>query len=286
MIQWEQVPSDDYAGFVRKGITWLASWPKSGNTWVRLFLSAYLRGPDNFSLSTLNLQGDAQLYHYQMHSPVPIGDVHTSDLWRIRAAALWTMYVTSRKTNLLLKTHFCNAKVNDYLLIPPDLTHKAVYIVRDPRDVLVSWKRYSEIPWDKAYNDMTSDTMLLHGSAGTVTQFISSWKSHVNSWLSDDDMDKAVIQYEGLLSDPESGMKRVLDFLEIPFDTDRFYAALLLTELNSLKKVENEAGFIDNVSGEKFFHKGGSRWQEELPKEYADRVLQECGDVMARFGYT
>lgn len=286
LIEWQQTPRSDErgAGFKRNGITWIASWPKSGNTWIRLFLSAYLKGPENFSLTSTNIEGDSQVHFHQMMSPVPLQDMSVGDRLRVRDAALAAHYTTSKKTNLLLKTHHANVAINDRRLIPIDLTSKAICLIRDPRDVLVSWKRYSDKSWQEAFENFSEETTYLY-DANSVPSFISSWVNHTKSWAYEDRFPIGWVKYEELLREPEVGFRKLLEFLEMDFIEDRFQECMRLTTLAKLKKLEKQTGFIDNGPNGAFFHKGGSRWQQELPKKYARQVADECAEIMEFFGY-
>jgi len=283
-IRYEQIPEG--TGFKRNGITWIASFPKSGNTWVRLFLSAYLNGTDNFSLQKRNFSGDSQMYVYQSVSPVPIQMLTDTETWRLRDAALSHQFYSSAQTNLILKTHTANAFVNNRWLIPKDLSHKTVYIVRDPRDVIVSWKRYSDESWDSAYKMITNESGRLYSKHPmAISTFVSSWDRHVESWTVDEGLDSIVIRYEDLVDRPETGFRAVLDYLEIPCVPDRFEDALDATSLDSLRSLEKEEGFVENQSKDTFFHKGGSRWTDELPIKYVDKIEKSFGDVMRTLNY-
>ena len=286
MIQYELIPDAKGVGFERNGITWLASWPKSGNTWVRMFLSAYLNGPENFSLKVRNFSGDSQMYCYQAVSPIPMSMLTDLEVWRLRDAALSHMFFSSVKTNLILKTHTANACLNDRWLIPKDLTHKSIYIVRDPRDVMVSWRRYAGASWKDAFDTLTNEEGRVYSKHPmAIPSFVSSWQRHVESWINDGKLSPAVIKYEGLLKDPETGFTNLLDYLEIEVDSARVKECVDLVSLDSLRENEKENGFFENMSKTTFFHKGGSRWEHELPPEYAREIEDQCGELMKQFDY-
>ena len=288
-IAYEHIPNEQNTGFRRNGITWLASWPKSGNTWVRLFLGAYLHGPENFDLKGGHLLGDTSVYHYQLVSPMPINQLNMDEVLRLRDAALYAQVVTSLKTNLLLKTHNANAAYNQRLLIPSDLSHKGVYIVRDPRDVALSYARYMGVAGiDEAVRQLLDDTTYIKGAEGSISipSFIGSWGSHVESWLNEQDFPVIVVKYERLMEDPGGTFEALLEFLGIEVQPDRFFEALEVTRLDSLKAREKKEGYTGNPSDEAFFHKGGSRWRDELPLHHAEAIWSAFGETMTKLGYT
>jgi len=287
LIKYEQIPSGDGAGYQRNGITWLASWPKSGNTWVRLFLSAYLNNPDDFSLAKENITGDGSIYHYQSVTPIPLSSLSMEGKFRIRDAALEHHYVSSLKTNLLMKTHNANVELNRRYLIPADLTHKAIYIVRDPRDVALSYARYMDnMGIDKSVQQMLDPGAYIMGRESIyIPSFISSWGQHVDSWWAEDKFPVAFVRYEDLMTDPKRIFSRLLEFLEIDYHEDRFNKSVEVTSMPNLKKMEGETGFVGNPTKGEFFYRGGSRWKDELPEEHAEKIRDAFGETMDKFNY-
>lgn len=124
------------------GIVWLASYPKSGNTWVRLFLANYrahgLKINPN-SLPTEFTISDTRDRDYHAVSPYPVEKMSHLEILMLRGAALLHAMASVHERPMFCKTHAANAVLNGYRLFPPPVTAASVYIVRDPRDVAVSF---------------------------------------------------------------------------------------------------------------------------------------------------
>ena len=139
-------------------IRWIASYPKSGNTWVRCFLQAYLTG--KLDINDLNLtMGDSSPFDYQGCSVAPLGALSSYEAAWYRPAALFNMCV--RHKGLILKTHNANVKVNGISLIPEFMTHSAVYVVRDPRAVCLSHSKHMGIDVEKSIYSMNNAQCML-----------------------------------------------------------------------------------------------------------------------------
>ncbi|MCK5016498.1 MAG: sulfotransferase domain-containing protein, partial [Candidatus Peribacteraceae bacterium] len=183
-------------------IQWLASYPKSGNTWVRLFLEAYLLGRVNIN-NLVTTCGDSNIHYYQPNSCVPYDQLELYDYGAVRLAALHNMVRQNRKTFFCVKTHSIDANLVDIPLIPRGYSDKSVYIVRDPRDVAVSWAKHLGQSIDKTITGMITEGFGCPSVAEdkTLQTLYGSWGQNVRSWgLFPVAL---VVRYEDLLNDPE-----------------------------------------------------------------------------------
>jgi len=268
------------------GITWLASYPKSGNTWVRALLSAYLRD------SPLNLNamdwvtGDSERWAYQLVSPQPVGGLSLSDQMLIRGAALATITAARGwKKPFLLKTHFADVQIDDIRTIPLALTSGAFYVVRDPRAVAVSYSNHFNASlWDAA--SALSDTRRCIVDAGYPTHFLSSWSKHVRSWLDEKDFQVTLIRYERLREDPAGVLRGVLRRLDFVVDEMRIERAVAECEFERMQKQEKERGFQEAPPERTFFRDGGrTHWSDVLEPEQAAYIERDHWEMMHRLGY-
>lgn len=273
-----------FADLKLRRIFWLASYPKSGNTWVRAFLSAYENGDLDINNMT-RVIGDLHSYFYQVTSPTPLDQSGFGQYLCTRLAALSHISALQRDNPLILKTHCANAVIDRVPMIPLQVTKGVVYLVRDPRDVAVSFSEHMGIAIDEAIDKMADPC------SGVVTpehlvHMTSSWSENVMGYLTEKEFRVTLVRYEDLLSDPQGQFKRILDAVGIPFDDFKLHRALDLANLRSLKKQEDERGFGEKKNQERFFNRGtAGHWRDLLSKEQVTRIERDHGEVMQSLGY-
>ena len=269
-------------------IHWLASFPKSGNTWVRSFLTAYQFG--TIDINRLDFVcGDNQFWFFQLASPLPYHQLGMYEWACIRLSALYSMKVAKKYTPFLVKTHNANANIRDVPLIPNGLTGNSVYLIRDPRDVAISYASHMGVDIDTAIGNITNEHLGSKASTelNALPQLFSSWDRNVYSWRKRDYC--IVVRYEDLLAQPEIEFRRILDHYGIDYSQEKFETAFNLTRFDRLQKMEAEAegGFSENSpKQERFFRKGkAGGWQNELTAPQVERLETALGEEMRRHGY-
>ena len=267
-------------------ITWIASYPKSGNTWVRLFLLAY-QDPDAFDMNArpVNFSNDISPWAHEKVSPVPIEDLTADEARLLRSAALLHLLKRAGGT-CYMKTHCANIVVNGVALIPPEITGKSIYIVRDPRDLVISYADHLGEDIDTAIAFLSNDGLRLDRGS-EIHQPVMSWSTHVSSWIKPTSFYVLVVQYEDLIAGAGACFREILDFLELPFDKTRFEKALCLTEFDTLKAAEEKHGYGGAGSKQaKFFRRGkAGEWKRVLSREQVDQIQTTHGKLMTRWGY-
>lgn len=275
-------------------VNWIASYPKSGNTWVRALIDAYFY-QDDFSINTMDrVLGEPPVDYYR-------------GLWTGKEEWELYDYVCMRQTALkqmhedkqglepfLVKTHVANVKIHDMPLVSSYYTNKAIYIIRDPRDVLVSSSKYFREDLERSWYFMKDERRVAmppeDRPTDLVMQPIASWGMHVKSWLGQDGFPVLLLRYEDLLEDTYRELTRIITFLDIPLQPLKVKKAVELTRFHALQKAEEEHGFRDNLPkrlGRKdatlFFREGrAGQWREELPEELAEEVYNEYKDIIER----
>lgn len=269
----------------RVGAIWLASYPKSGNTWLRLLLEAYRRN-GLIDINDVRIgQSDGGATIMQGVSPMALGQLDWQSEMLLRPAALLNMFCRLNPP-VLVKTHFANIQPDGLPpSIPPQFTDKAVYVVRDPRDVVLSFMRFFSFPLEKTLEAMNSIEFRIGGNERFATTLVSSWSNHVRSWAGEKTFPVHVVKYEDLLDDPGKELKEVLEFLELDVDDELIGKAVEATRLETLKKKEGDNGFRENPTKESFFGNGGSRWKTELGAKWVERIEKDHGDVMRLMEY-
>lgn len=263
-------------------IRWIASYPKSGNTWVRCFIEAYIT--DNLNINHMYTSlPDIDLHDYQSIAEFDISKLLPLDVVWFRNAVLFNKLMRTRE-NLptIMKTHMANISFYDIPLIPPQLTHSAIYLVRDPRAIAVSMSRHNNVSIDKTIYDMNdANSFLSHN--GAIGHLISTWSENVETWL-DTKFPTLVLRYEDLKADTENSFKKILEVLELDYDETKFNNALKLSSMNNLKKQEEKERFRESQKNDKFF--GSSNpWETELSDTQIKMIELVHYEYMEKFGY-
>ena len=272
-----------------QGFTWLASYPKSGNTFLRLLLEAYkCNGLPDINHMTVS-HGDAGLPLMQGVSPLPVNELGFRGEALLRPAALLHLY--ARLTNpVITKTHWANLSPKDLPpFIPKDFTRKAVYVVRDPRDIFSSLSDYFGFAHKATVEAMRSKEFILGGEqSGASRCMVSTWSNHVSSWVGEKDFPVHVVKYEDMVESPERELREVIEFMDIGWDIDesRLSVAADSVAISKMRRAEKESGFRENRGrGESFFNEGGSRWRHELGPKWIKQIEEDHGEVMRLLGY-
>lgn len=263
-------------------ITWLASYPKSGNTWIRMLLSAYTKRKA-VDINNIGFGfGDLHPAFYQ-HVLPPMIRVEHIDLPMaalIRPAALAGM-VQQEDTlgGIYLKTHHANCQVDDIALIPPGLTERAVYVVRDPRQLALSYAKHFKCSVDHAIDSMNDHSRVI-GSKGELAHVLGTWTQHVKSWLGSS-FPVFCMRYEDIAP---ASFGNLLTFLGFEPDMQRILQAFEDCELQKAREQEKENGFHEAPEGVEFFEQTPP-WYEELTQDQIDRIVDAHGETMEHLKY-
>lgn len=286
-------------------IIWLASYPKSGNTWVRTFLANYFLGQKReIGINALRefTLSDARLDFYKRAAGgiYPPLNADIASYMRVRSDAL-RLIAAAREGNHFVKTHQILDQVGGMPLIPPALTAAAIYVLRNPFDVAPSFARHTGQNLDDTIAMMTNPKSIVGSPATGIYDILGRWDDHVRSWTSAQGLPLVTVRYEDLLSNPRKGFMPIFDFLKTRVNTTHFKATIRKTSFESLRKQEDEAGFIERPPGmEKFFHSGRSGgWRETLSdkqvatlhaafapglKEWYPELAEETGKIAEKVG--
>jgi len=270
----------------KEGAIWLASYPRSGNTWLRCLLEAYRRNGklDLNDIRISSADGGATLL--RAISPIPLGDLGLNAQLLLRPAALLNLFCRLNSP-LWIKTHFANFQPDGLPhCIPKEFTRKAVYIVRDPRSVVLSMAKFFQFSIDAAVDTMGFKDFTIGDNINFSSQLVSSWTNHAASWTSENKFPVHIVRYEDMIKDTEKELTEILEFLGEEVNTEIVKAAVKVTSMAQLKQVEDTEGFQENRSqGGKFFNEGGIRWQDELGPKWIKRIEEAHGPVMKALGY-
>lgn len=273
------------------GFYWLASYPKSGNTWLRIFLESLLSGgtPDINALQSVGNSASVR-DTFDRVLDIASSDLTDDEITRARPRQ-YEIEATKAQVPLLRKAHDAwRLTPAGEPLFPPELTLGAVYIVRDPRDVAVSLAYHMNQTVDQAILRMGDPEAVMergrHRMPIQLPQLLMSWSQHVQSWL-DAPIPLLLLKYEALLADPVTHFGRAAQFLQMESARDKIAVAVEAVRFERLRALEDAAGFAERQPGmERFFRRGiAGGWHDSLSKEQIERIETDHGDMMRRLGY-
>jgi len=277
-------------------IIWITSYPKSGNTWVRSLLSAYLYSDDgifNFDLlSKIRQFPGKKDFEFFLKD---FGDVKkVSDYW---IAAQDRINLFNDETTFL-KTHnaLCTLEKNSFT--NRFNTKAAIYVVRDPRNVITSISNhYSHKNIQESFNFISEQNRLMFiSSKDEVGQFIGNWQEHYKSWRDLKFAPILIVKYEDLIIDTKKTFISILNFLsnliDIKIDEKKVVKTVNSCSFDILAKKEKNEGFNESVfskGGKKklnFFYLGKkNNWRDLLNPVYEEKIRNIFKSEMEELGY-
>ena len=276
-------------------IIWLASYPKSGNTWVRIFLSSLFSTTNDVNINNLNIK-QFPLRHNFENLTNNINDVNEFVKNCIHAQARINL---DNKVKIL-KTHNAYWRSGGYYFTDINNTLGCIYIVRDPRNVITSIKyHYSRNNINDALKFIKNEKQLIGDLKNPLSEFdlptvISSWKNHFNSWKKIK-TNYLLIKYENLLNKPEEEFSKITNFLEkisdFRFDKKNISTSITNSNFNLLKNQEKREGFNEAVKDEfgnpkKFFNLGpDNNWKKILDPTVTKDIESNFKHEMEELGY-
>jgi hypothetical protein len=271
-------------------ILWLASYPKSGNTWMRAFLHNVLRDPErpadiNQMTGTLT-QGESSMGWYRVANPRPPEQWKPEEIARMRPH-VHEMIAKGQKGTVFCKTHNALTTWHGMPTVNTRVSAGAIYIVRDPRDVVLSFADFQGVSVDEAITIMGTRDFTTAQSDRNVPEVLGSWSQHVASWTAKNNKGLHVVRYEDMLADPVKAFSAVLAFMNLDVSRARLDKAIRNASFKELRKQEEQHGFNERPAHqERFFRKGEvGQWKDALTPDQVARMCQDHGDQMARFGY-
>lgn len=276
-----------------KGIYWLASYPKSGNTWFRVFL-AHLLEPDGSPLDLDDIRtgaiasarewvdkalgfNSADLDHDELDQLRPgVYEWHAEQLNTAGYHKIHDAYTFLPCGNPLIPTKGCLG---------------ALYFVRNPLDVAISYANHANCSLDQSIQSMANPHYAFCKGRlrqyNQLRQHLLSWSSHVQSWQKQKNIPCLVLRYEDMKQNPLVTFTKAVQFLRIETSITRIQQALNYARIERLQQMEQTSGFSEKpVKTKHFFRKGiVGDWKNTLTHRQIDQIILNHGEVMRYYGY-
>tara|TARA_B100000886_G_scaffold245333_1_gene172533 strand:+ start:112 stop:972 length:861 start_codon:yes stop_codon:yes gene_type:complete len=284
-------------------IIWLASYPKSGNTWLRFFIISLLMG----KRSKLNLNHLKAIMAYPHVSQFKDLVSNFLDLEEVAKNWIISQEKVNKNKNLrFLKTHNMLGKYKGYSFTDAKNTLGTIHIVRDPRNIITSLKNHFSLSnYNEAKDFLFDDSKVITLSEQQkekyfnklehpLPQFIGSWKTHYLSWKN---MQKnyILVKYEDLRDNPFFEFNKISNFISnltgIKFTDEQIKLAINLSSFEKLDALEKKYGFIESTTNKqgkknKFFFLGPKNdWKKILDNQTSNDIGRKFENEMKELKY-
>ena len=281
-------------------IIWIASYPKSGNTWIKSLLSSYLYS--NNGIFNSNLSKKIQQFPNKNYFKYFIQDFSDtkkiSDYW---IAAQDRINLFNENKTILFKTHsaLCTYKNNSFT--NKNNTQAVIYVVRDPRNVITSISNYYSLSIDESYNFMINKNKIISeaemgGKNFGISTVLGSWALHYKSWEKIKFAPILIVKYEDLIKNTKNSLIIIINFLkkfiDIKIDDKKILNTVNSCNFDNLAKMEKAGGFIEERFSNKsrkriiFFNLGKkNNWKTLLDKKIIRKIESRFKNEMNELGY-
>ncbi len=276
----------------KSGIVWLASYPKSGNTWTRAFLHNLVKAisgeADTQNINSLG-RFTAGLGGKELYAKI-LGFEPTNEHRDEIAAARHEVQRRAAEHFdglLFIKTHQALVLDRGTTTINFEVTAGAIYIVRNPLDVAISYAHHIGCTIDQAIEIMGTKNAEMPVSEKQVHEIYGTWSQHVLSWTRKPHQAIYVMRYEDMLAEPATTFGGLARHLLFAPTEQQLTDAIEASSFNELRAQEEKDGFQEKPEkAERFFREGRTgQWKEILTLNQIDRIVTDHGEQMARFGY-
>ena len=278
-------------------IIWLASYPKSGNTWLRSLIATYFYSKDGlFSFDLLkNIDQFPQQNYFKDFEDNFEKPESTSDYW-LKAQNK----INQDKKIKFFKTHNAMCKINKNLFTDENNTLGAIYIIRDPRNVVTSLANHINLNVSDAFEYMLKeDNSFSYKKDGRYLAFVPllSWALHQKSWISSKRFPVLTIRYEDLELKTYEIFKEVLLFINKitksskKINKEKIKKSIQSCEFSKMQKLEKEKGFPEawinkDKTKNKFFNLGKKNdYNELLEKKLIIEMNEKFKDQIEKFKF-
>lgn len=270
-------------------ILWLASYPKSGNTWLRAFLANLIANRSK-PLARAELsqfcEDQAGATHFSAAAGRPSVELSIGELCALRPQVQTAIAARAQGT-VLVKSHNYWGGFEQYPLHEPQVSAGGVYVLRNPLDVVVSMTHHFGLGVEAAIDFLGNEDTATENEPRWVSQLLGSWSTHVASWADIDHPGFLLVRYEDLLDKPAKHFARIARRVGIT-DRSRISRAIKHASFQTLAASERRDGFIEasEKTAARFFRAGrAQQWRQVLDRDQVGRIVARHREQMARFKY-
>ena len=277
-----------------KKIIWISSYPKSGNTWTRYFLSNYFFNKQKINSDFNILNKIDKFPPYQILQQLLSEDEIKKSAYNI--SKYWhniQLEIIKEKDDFVfLKNHNALVSIEGRNLTEERFSLAFIYLVRDPRDIAVSYSNFDKtLSIDKAIDRITSENLYCHVTKKFPldVEILGSWKFNYFSWKTGvAEVPRIIIKYEDLINNTFETKLKIIKFLSkilnFKVDTNHIKYSIEQSDFKRLQEIENNQKFHESTNT--FFNSGKvGQWKNILSPKQISRIEYFCKDEMEELNY-
>lgn len=274
-------------------IVWLASYPKSGNTWLRAMLTHLLAAPgDDVSVNALAGTPEGGDRHALDDAcAISSAEMKPAELLPYRAL-LHRQMAAENAAPFFVKTHDQYALgPGDTALFPADASRAAIYIVRNPLDVALSFAHHNQQDVDTTIARMADADSTLNRWPDRISDFLpvhlGRWSDHVAGWTHQDAIPLCLLRYEDMLTDPAAALARAAAAAGLDAAPAAIAAAVAASRFDRLRDREAIEGFSEKPANMPNFFRAGraGEWRSALTAAQVTHIVADHRGQMAALDY-
>lgn len=282
-----------------KPLLWIAAYPKSGSTWLRFFV-AHLLEPsratqESLTAAVARVPTDFGQAGFDQMLGIKLVDLSAREavILKPRRLEAEARRLQAMREIRVMRTHdaFIDTPLGEPMF-PASITRGAIHLVRDPRDIAVSYANYFCCTVDEAIAFMAAPHHCLHFDPDSdvgpqVPITLLDWSRHCHSWsTASADIPVLRLRYEDLVAEPMQTFTQLAHFAGLPSSKDNVARAVEATRFDRLKRRDTQEGFAFRGDGSSFFRAGRvGGWRAVLTPEQVKRITDTHAAVMTELGY-
>jgi hypothetical protein len=274
-------------------IVWLASYPKSGNTWLRILLANYRS--ESAEAADINALGDASGFAraaFDARLGIKSATLPVRTVERFRPE-IYRAIARDGTAPMPIKIHDRWRRTDrGEPVFPAEISIGAIYILRNALDVAPSAAHHWGLSLEASVDRMADEAVTLAGEttglSPTLPQPMGGWSGHIRSWIDESGLPVLLVRYEDLLADTAGELARIVAFCGLQVDAARIDHAVGHSRFDALRAQEGDTGFREHSAKARgsFFRQGrAGGWRDALPAPLVRRLIDTHGDMLCRFGY-
>ena len=270
-------------------IIWLASYPKSGNTWTRSFLTALIK-TTKLDINKLDYGNYISTRDFADEMlGLNSSDLPEHDYLQYRASMFNKWANKSKESMIPCKIHdACNR--GSHILCPPEVSRGVVYIMRNPFDIVASLANHKTIDISESAKLLCDSKYTMAGKKNGLTsqlsQFIGSWANHVKSWADVHKNNMLLVKYEDLIKNPLAEFSKIVAYMDLNYSMDQISAAVDKSSMSNLQKLEQQTKFNEAPKMRIFFREGkAGNWRNEITIDQAKKIVDSNYDMLLKHSY-
>ena len=270
-------------------IVWLASYPKSGNTWLRAVLTNYQQEAGQpASINALVGGFLTSRDVFDDYVGLPSADLTDGEILRLRPL-LHELLAAELPTPTFVKVHDACVRTPAGPLFPRAATAGAIYLVRNPLDVAPSYAHHAHWSIERTVAELNRPAAVSGAKRGLrpcLPEVRGTWSAHVSSWL-EAELPVHVVRYEDMLADPAAAFGAIVRHAGLAWDQSRLERAIDHARFDRLRAQEQEEGFRERQPTAPSFFRSGTAggWRTALTPAQVRSLVDAHAPVMERFGY-